>query len=707
MAPKALLVSILKFSMAVILAAWVCLWFLKPTQVWKSSWHDAEDWATNTFLGASGLNVVVFCFPLLAVAAMVYVHIHMDARKGRVRYGFIELLSRLGKFNPLIVRSPVGVIAIGELIFVALFILLLAWTYYSNVSSDFKSMTSSKSMKLSRWQLKVMRLGVRFGSLSEACLAVLLLPVLRGMALFRVFGIQFEASVRYHIWIGNTLIMFSVLHGLFIMFSLAAKNSLLEELTKWQRTGRVYPAGAITLVVGLVIWMTSLPQIRRKKFLIFYSFHHLYVVFLLFFLLHAGDRHFYLVFSGVLLFVLDKILRFIQSSQAVDIISANILACKAVELTLRKHPRLKYTPTSIIFLKIPCISKVEWHPFSITSSANIADDKLSVLIKCQGHWTDSVHNLIQAMLDNDHEKKLSVTVEGPYGPATFPYQRYDSLILIAGGSGITPFLSILQDIVAQRIGSKNTCAVRIQLIYAVKRSEDLSMLAPISLLLLNNESDGFRQLGLKIFVTQEEKYSATAREILHEMCQVKTVILDVKSSKEDVIRPESLLWKATVTVISSLTFLASIVVLNRIFGHQGKKASKDKAPSWVNDLLVLCSLMITAASVTIMATFLLKLRNSVKDMCSDSQNNVRTSEIQDVEIRNCQEDIEIYFGKRPNLIDVLSELPRETGDAEVGVIVCGPESMRQSVASFCKTKGKKKRSKHENLFNFHSINFSL
>lgn len=71
---------------------------------------------------------------------------------------------------------------------------------------------------------------MRFGSLSEACLAVLLLPVLRGMALFRLFGIQFEASVRYHIWIGNTLIMFSVLHGLFIMFSLAAKNSLLEEV---------------------------------------------------------------------------------------------------------------------------------------------------------------------------------------------------------------------------------------------------------------------------------------------------------------------------------------------------------------------------------------------------------------------------------------------------------------------------------------------
>lgn len=60
--------------------------------------------------------------------------------------------------------------------------------------------------------------------------------------------------------------------------------------------------------------------------------------------------------------------------------------------------------------------------------------------------------------------------------------------------------------------------------------------------------------------------------------------------------------------------------------------------------------------------------------------------------------------------DVLSELPRETGEDEVGVIVCGPESMKQAVASFCKTNGKKKHSggtKHENLFTFHSINFSL
>lgn len=110
------------------------------------------------------------------------------------------------------------------------------------------------------------------------------------------------------------------------------------QITRWQRTGRVYLAGVITLVVGVLIWISSLPQIRRKNFQFFYFAHHLYVVFIIFFLLHAGSGHFYLVFSGVLLFALDKLLRIIQSARQTCVISARILPCKAVELRLPKDP---------------------------------------------------------------------------------------------------------------------------------------------------------------------------------------------------------------------------------------------------------------------------------------------------------------------------------------------------------------------------------
>jgi len=92
----------------------------------------------------------------------------------------------------------------------------------------------------------------------------------------------------------------------------------------------------IALVTGLVMGITSLPQIRRKKFEVFYYIHHLYIIFLVFFLLHAGDRHFYMIFGGIFLFGLDKLLRIIQSRPETYILSARLYPCKAVELILPK-----------------------------------------------------------------------------------------------------------------------------------------------------------------------------------------------------------------------------------------------------------------------------------------------------------------------------------------------------------------------------------
>ena len=54
MASKSTHLTLLKLSIALILAAWSCVWILKPTQLWKRSWHKAEDWADSTFLGEPG-----------------------------------------------------------------------------------------------------------------------------------------------------------------------------------------------------------------------------------------------------------------------------------------------------------------------------------------------------------------------------------------------------------------------------------------------------------------------------------------------------------------------------------------------------------------------------------------------------------------------------------------------------------------------------
>ncbi|KAJ8484147.1 hypothetical protein OPV22_016632 [Ensete ventricosum] len=651
---KLLLLLLPKLFMAVLLAAWACIWIIRPTQSWKRSWHVAEDWASATFLGDYGLTVVVYCLPVLAVATLGYLSLHIAAKRDDLR----KRRPLMPAFtNPLIVSSsPVGVLSAAELLAAALFIVFLAWTYYSNVSSDFKRMTPYKSLNLNRWQLKMMHMGVRIGSLSEVCLLLLFLPVLRGMAVFRILGVQYEASVRYHIWIGNTMILLSVLHGISIMSIWATKNRLLKEIIQWQATGRVNIAGAIALATGVVIWITSLPQ----AFL-----------------------------SGI----------------------RCILPCRAVKLALPKHPCMDYTPTSIIFIKVPGISKFQWHPFSITSSANMDDSELSVLIKCHGQWTTDLYNMLNSMADAgcDQPKSIPVAVEGPYGPATVEHLRYRSLVLIAGGSGISPLMSILQDIASRNGAMERSPTTKVHLIYAVKKVQDLSMLALISPLLLTHSAE-LGNLHLKLFVTEEDGPPLTAEEMLQDLSRVKTITMNKASPEGTAVpTPEGPLWKAAITALSLLLFLASLIILTHLFVRQEKKSSKKKNPSWIGDLLLLCSFAIAASCCTV-ATVLSRWRKSVNDVQELPHKHHELAEMLPDKVQGALQQHEVSFGCRPNLGDMLAEIATGTGDSEVGVFVCGPTSMQEAVASFCTRHSKRlKRAemKHKCSFNVHFINFSL
>lgn len=86
---------------------------------------------------------------------------------------------------------------------------------------------------------------------------------------------------------------------------------------------------------------------------------------------------------------------------------------------------MKYTPTSIIFMKIPCISKFQWHSFSITSSSSVDDNTMSVIIKCEGWWTNSLYNIVRAELDSEADQRqcIPIAIEGPYGPASLSFLR--------------------------------------------------------------------------------------------------------------------------------------------------------------------------------------------------------------------------------------------------------------------------------------------
>jgi hypothetical protein len=89
---------------------------------------------------------------------------------------------------------------------------------------------------------------------------------------------------------------------------------------------------------------------------------------------------------------------------------------------------------SFLFLNVPeGISRLEWHPFSTTSSPLNKTGEISLCIKPLGDWTRRLHNAVSeanpsGSVQEPEKSKLScpfsVHAEGPYGHESNYYLRF-------------------------------------------------------------------------------------------------------------------------------------------------------------------------------------------------------------------------------------------------------------------------------------------
>jgi ferredoxin-NADP reductase len=75
------------------------------------------------------------------------------------------------------------------------------------------------------------------------------------------------------------------------------------------------------------------------------------------------------------------------------------------------------------------------HPFSV--SASVSDDLLRVTVKALGGGSTLLHSI---------EPGTRVLAEGPYGAMTARQRRQRSVLLVAGGVGITPMRALFEEL---------------------------------------------------------------------------------------------------------------------------------------------------------------------------------------------------------------------------------------------------------------------
>ena len=89
------------------------------------------------------------------------------------------------------------------------------------------------------------------------------------------------------------------------------------------------------------------------------------------------------------------------------------------------------------------ISRFEWHPLSMVTYKN---DTIVFCAKKRGKhsWTNRLFNVVNSNVLTNRK----IYIQGPYGHISINYKNdtYETIIIIAGGIGITSMISILQDI---------------------------------------------------------------------------------------------------------------------------------------------------------------------------------------------------------------------------------------------------------------------
>ncbi|RKO91938.1 FAD-binding domain-containing protein [Blyttiomyces helicus] len=285
----------------------------------------------------------------------------------------------------------------------------------------------------------------QFGTFGTLLMTLALLPVGRNSFLVFVFNLPFERAVKYHRWLAYVAIIFLAAHGAcYIDFygnATQFPGGIGSQL--WDGVTGVNLSGFISVCSGVALAITSLPFIRRHAFELFYRTHiPLFISFVAFAAIHEGGAVAILI-PALLLYALDLVLRVRSVRKPSPMRSFKVLPDGVIRIEFEKTG-FTYDAGQYVFINIPAVSRLEWHPFSISTTP--LDPLISIHIRVLGTWTAEVAKLAIA---TSAEGPLPVLyVDGPYGEMTMPLEDHKNFLLISGGIGITPLQSIFNTLVA-------------------------------------------------------------------------------------------------------------------------------------------------------------------------------------------------------------------------------------------------------------------
>ncbi|KAL7623127.1 ferric reductase [Parahypoxylon ruwenzoriense] len=370
-------------------------------------------------------------------------------------------------------------------------------------------------------------LAVRTGLMAQALTPIIVALAGKVNFITMITGISHEKLNVFHRWVSYMCLFLSIVHTVpFIVQPL--RDGGPDALRKqYYKPGGMEYTGTppLGILVGIVV--LSIPWIRHRFYNFFYRVHiPMYVTYLGLLFWHSDhekDAWVYL-YATLALWLASCAVRLFYKWQTFSIFRDWFQGFPArleelpggmTKVTVLAPPDFQWRPGQHCWLRVPHLSILQNHPFTIANLPKYSargiqrgsdvNDMVFYVRAHHGLTLDLLKSVAEYDVAEGYNRSVSVHIDGPYGGLVEDIPAiYESLVFVAGGSGISACLPWIQHAV-RRIDECSATTSSIRLVWMVRYASQLQWIVDELEPLVNTHPD---LIQIDFYVTKSPSSSA-------------------------------------------------------------------------------------------------------------------------------------------------------------------------------------------------------
>ena len=362
-------------------------------------------------------------------------------------------------------------------------------------------------------------LGIRAAWLAVAQVPLLILLAGKNNFIGLITGVSYERLIVLHCWVSRVLLLLATLHLGYQNYGWTLYGLVHLE---WS-TDSCPPTGIAAYAILLWLNLSTLAPFRNFSYEFFVIQHLItFFGFIIAVMIHLPSTALYscvYIYIPIALYIVDRLIRTLRF--VCNNIHPGHATLTAFEggVTKVRLPNLqvrKWRPGAHVFLKVPHLGLLQSHPATIASVPSSHNNDLVLILKGHKGFTDrllkSANSSATTLLPRTQQDATAsqhtytALIDGPYGGAHADFAAFDTVLLIAGSTGVTFTLPQLLDI-AHRASTRRLPVRRLEFIWVVKNSSWTSWIAD-ELLSAHTKLHALGiDVEIKIFLTCNEAFT--------------------------------------------------------------------------------------------------------------------------------------------------------------------------------------------------------